>query len=159
VTRTRNHRDDIHPSLHRASGVQSVQKIRVRVVAVSPIEPASRVTSNRRPRRRHRASRMSGSWEHIAMTDADDDDARDVLIGVLAIQGSFREHAALVRKAHPRARAVEVRKGCHLRDVRGLIIPGGSRRRWRTSREGSGCSNRCERSRRAGGACGGRARG
>ena len=68
---------------------------------------------------------MSGSWEHVAMTDADDDDARDVVIGVLAIQGSFREHAALVRKAHPRARAVEVRKGCHLRGARGLIIPGG----------------------------------
>ena len=57
------------------------------------------------------------------MTDADDDDARDVLIGVLAIQGSFREHAALVRKAHPRARAVEERKGCHPVSYTHLTLP------------------------------------
>ena len=35
----------------------------------------------------------------------------EIKIGVLAIQGSFREHAALVKRAHPNATAVEVRKG------------------------------------------------
>jgi len=68
--------------------------------------------------------------------DDDDDDEVDmatndkgcddeIIIGVLALQGSYREHAALVKKCHPRARAVEVRKASHLGKCRGLIIPGG----------------------------------
>jgi len=72
---------------------------------------------------------MSGSWEDVAkdlvtMTTTDEKNEH-ILIGVLAIQGSYREHEALVRKCDPRARAVEVRKGAHLRGCRGLIIPGG----------------------------------
>lgn len=75
-----------------------------------------------------RRARMSGSWEHVDVDDSNDMsvDARDeIVIGVLAIQGSYREHEALVRKCHPNARAVEVRKGSHLKNCRGLIIPGG----------------------------------
>ena len=49
----------------------------------------------------------------------------EIKIGVLAIQGSFREHAALVKRAHPNATAVEVRKGSQLSGCRGLIVPGG----------------------------------
>ena len=45
---------------------------------------------------------MSGSWEHVEMEEIN---------GVLAIQGSFREHAALVKRAHLNATMVEVRKG------------------------------------------------
>ena len=60
---------------------------------------------------------MSGSWEHVEM--------EEIKIGVLAIQGSFREHAALVKRAHPNATAVEVRKGSQLSGCRGLIVPGG----------------------------------
>ncbi len=44
-------------------------------------------------------------------------------IGVLAIQGDFREHAAMLRRlgAHP----VEVRKADELDNLDGLVIPGG----------------------------------
>jgi 5'-phosphate synthase pdxT subunit len=44
-------------------------------------------------------------------------------IGVLAVQGNFREHAAMVRRLG--ARAVEVRKPEQLEGLDGLIIPGG----------------------------------
>ena len=44
-------------------------------------------------------------------------------VGVLAIQGDFREHAAVLRRlgAHP----VEVRKPDELANLDGLVIPGG----------------------------------
>jgi pyridoxal 5'-phosphate synthase pdxT subunit len=44
-------------------------------------------------------------------------------IGILAVQGDFREHAAMLRRlgAHP----VEVRKPEQLEDLDGLVIPGG----------------------------------
>ena len=44
-------------------------------------------------------------------------------VGVLALQGNFREHAAVLRRlgAHP----VEVRKAEQLEGLDGLIIPGG----------------------------------
>jgi 5'-phosphate synthase pdxT subunit len=44
-------------------------------------------------------------------------------IGILAVQGNVREHAAVLRRlgAHP----VEVRKPDQLRDLDGLVIPGG----------------------------------
>jgi pyridoxal 5'-phosphate synthase pdxT subunit len=44
-------------------------------------------------------------------------------IGVLAVQGNFREHAAMLRRldAHP----VEVRKPEQLQGLDGLVIPGG----------------------------------
>jgi pyridoxal 5'-phosphate synthase pdxT subunit len=46
-----------------------------------------------------------------------------VKIGILAVQGDFREHAAMVRRLG--AEPVEVRKPEQLDDVDGLIIPGG----------------------------------
>jgi 5'-phosphate synthase pdxT subunit len=44
-------------------------------------------------------------------------------IGVLAVQGNFREHAAMLRRLG--ARAVEVRKPEQLDGLDGLVIPGG----------------------------------
>lgn len=44
-------------------------------------------------------------------------------IGVLALQGDFAEHAAMLRQIH--AEPVEVRKPEHLNGLRGLIMPGG----------------------------------
>jgi pyridoxal 5'-phosphate synthase pdxT subunit len=44
-------------------------------------------------------------------------------IGVLAVQGNVREHAAMLRRAG--AEAVEVRKPEQLEELDGLIIPGG----------------------------------
>jgi len=44
-------------------------------------------------------------------------------IGVLAVQGNFREHAAMLRRLH--AEAVEVRVPAELDGLDGLVIPGG----------------------------------
>ncbi len=44
-------------------------------------------------------------------------------IGVLAVQGNFREHAAMLRRL--RADVVEVRKAEQLDGLDGLVIPGG----------------------------------
>jgi pyridoxal 5'-phosphate synthase pdxT subunit len=44
-------------------------------------------------------------------------------IGVLAVQGNFREHASMLRELG--AEVVEVRKPEQLDDVDGLVIPGG----------------------------------
>ena len=44
-------------------------------------------------------------------------------IGVLAVQGNFREHAAMLRRLG--ADPVEVRLPEHLRELDGLVIPGG----------------------------------
>jgi pyridoxal 5'-phosphate synthase pdxT subunit len=44
-------------------------------------------------------------------------------IGVLAVQGNFREHAAMLRRLG--AEAVEVRKPEQLAGLDGLVIPGG----------------------------------
>ena len=44
-------------------------------------------------------------------------------IGVLAVQGSFREHAAMLERLG--ARVVEVRKPGQLEGLHGLVIPGG----------------------------------
>jgi 5'-phosphate synthase pdxT subunit len=46
-----------------------------------------------------------------------------VRVGVLAVQGNFREHAAALRRLG--AEAVEVRLPEQLADIDGLIIPGG----------------------------------
>ena len=48
---------------------------------------------------------------------------RPVLIGVLALQGAFREHAAALRKLG--AEVVEVRRPDELEGLDGLVIPGG----------------------------------
>ena len=44
-------------------------------------------------------------------------------IGVLAVQGNFREHAAMLRRLG--ADVVEVRKPEQLEGLDGLVIPGG----------------------------------
>jgi 5'-phosphate synthase pdxT subunit len=44
-------------------------------------------------------------------------------VGVLAVQGNFREHAAMLRRLE--ADAVEVRKPEQLVDLDGLVVPGG----------------------------------
>jgi 5'-phosphate synthase pdxT subunit len=44
-------------------------------------------------------------------------------IGVLAVQGNFREHASMLRRLG--AEPVEVRKPEQLQDLDGLVIPGG----------------------------------
>jgi len=44
-------------------------------------------------------------------------------VGVLAVQGNFREHAAMLRRLG--VDVVEVRKPGELRDLDGLIVPGG----------------------------------
>src|SRR5215204_1362874 len=46
-----------------------------------------------------------------------------VTIGVLAVQGNFREHAAMLRRLG--AEVVEVRKSEQLEGLDGLVIPGG----------------------------------
>jgi 5'-phosphate synthase pdxT subunit len=46
-----------------------------------------------------------------------------VKIGILAVQGDFREHAAMLRQVG--AEAVEVRKPEQLEELDGLVIPGG----------------------------------
>jgi 5'-phosphate synthase pdxT subunit len=45
------------------------------------------------------------------------------LIGILALQGDVREHAALLERAG--ARAVPVRRPAELAEVDGLVLPGG----------------------------------
>lgn len=47
-----------------------------------------------------------------------------IRIGVLALQGSFREHMALLSQL-PGVQVVEVRSKDELASVAGLIIPGG----------------------------------
>ena len=44
-------------------------------------------------------------------------------IGVLAVQGNFREHAAMLRRLG--AEPVEVRKPEQLEGLDGLVVPGG----------------------------------
>lgn len=46
-------------------------------------------------------------------------------IGVLAVQGDFAEHAAMLRRADPDVLVREVRTPADLRELDGLIIPGG----------------------------------
>jgi 5'-phosphate synthase pdxT subunit len=48
---------------------------------------------------------------------------RPLRIGVLAVQGNFREHAEMLRRLG--AEPVEVRKPEQLEDLDGLIVPGG----------------------------------
>jgi 5'-phosphate synthase pdxT subunit len=48
-----------------------------------------------------------------------------VTIGVLAVQGDFSEHAAMLRRADPDVSVREVRMPRDLRDLDGLIVPGG----------------------------------
>lgn len=54
-----------------------------------------------------------------------EEQSQQVRIGVLALQGSFREHVASLNQL-PGVEAVEVRTTDELRRVDGLIIPGGN---------------------------------
>lgn len=47
-----------------------------------------------------------------------------MVIGVLALQGSFREHMRMLESL-PGVKVIEVRKKEHLDAVAGLVIPGG----------------------------------
>jgi len=51
------------------------------------------------------------------------DEVRPVRIGVLALQGAFAEHVAILRRLG--ADAVEVRTPAHMEELHGLILPGG----------------------------------
>jgi 5'-phosphate synthase pdxT subunit len=46
-------------------------------------------------------------------------------VGILAVQGDFAEHAAMLRRADPDVVIREVRTPRDLRDLDGLIVPGG----------------------------------
>ena len=46
-------------------------------------------------------------------------------IGVLALQGAFREHVNMLRSSKERVDVREVRVVSELKDLDGLIIPGG----------------------------------
>jgi 5'-phosphate synthase pdxT subunit len=52
-------------------------------------------------------------------------DAASLVIGVLAVQGDFAEHAAMLRRADPAVVVREVRTPKDLRGLDGLIVPGG----------------------------------
>jgi 5'-phosphate synthase pdxT subunit len=52
-------------------------------------------------------------------------DSRLATIGVLAVQGDFAEHAAMLRRADPDVVVREVRTPADLRELDGLIVPGG----------------------------------
>jgi 5'-phosphate synthase pdxT subunit len=56
-------------------------------------------------------------------TDATPPRIEAMTIGVLAVQGNFREHAAMLRRLG--AKVVEVRKPEQLEELDGLVIPGG----------------------------------
>ncbi len=51
--------------------------------------------------------------------------SRSLLIGVLAVQGDFAEHAAMLRGADPSVEVREVRTPKDLLGLDGLIVPGG----------------------------------
>ncbi len=51
------------------------------------------------------------------------DNSQVLRIGVLALQGSFREHISLLKR-FPGVQPIEVRTVEELRTVAGLIIPG-----------------------------------
>lgn len=74
-----------------------------------------------------------------AETDGQATDARRVRVGVLALQGSFREHMATLRRL-PKVEAVEVRTKEQLSSVDALIIPGGSKRRTNMAKRAASCA-------------------
>jgi 5'-phosphate synthase pdxT subunit len=51
--------------------------------------------------------------------------SRPLTIGVLAVQGDFAEHAAMLRRADPAVSVREVRTPRDLEGLDGLIVPGG----------------------------------
>jgi 5'-phosphate synthase pdxT subunit len=63
------------------------------------------------------SSTRGGSWRRARAYN------RSVKIGVLAVQGNFREHAAMLRELG--ADVVEVRKPEQLDGLDGLVVPGG----------------------------------
>ena len=60
------------------------------------------------------------------LADGDKASKTHIRIGVLALQGAFREHMAHFTKL-PGVTAIEVKKKVDLEDLDGLVIPGGMR--------------------------------
>jgi len=52
-----------------------------------------------------------------------DKNLKDIIIGVLALQGAFREHVEAIKKL--KVKAIEIRNTGQLKGIDGLIIPGG----------------------------------
>ena len=72
--------------------------------------------------------RQHRSWhitESIGTTAMAQKDANQVVVGVLALQGSFAEHASSLRRSGEGVQAVEVRVAAQLEHCDGLVIPGG----------------------------------
>lgn len=67
---------------------------------------------------------MPDDSSHSTPSDAQQQQQQPLRIGVLALQGSFREHMALLAQI-PGVVVVEVRTAEELASVAGLIIPGG----------------------------------
>jgi 5'-phosphate synthase pdxT subunit len=59
------------------------------------------------------------------MTNPQPPTPESVIIGVLAVQGDFAEHAAMLRRADPSVNVREVRTPKDLEGLDGLIVPGG----------------------------------
>ena len=59
----------------------------------------------------------------VRMVKADNSGQSVLTIGVLALQGAFAEHTAILRQLH--VDVVEVRTAAQLDGLDGIIIPGG----------------------------------
>lgn len=73
-----------------------------------------------------KAAAMDPRQQTPLSTNAPDDVAAEIRVGVLALQGDFHAHAVRLRSAGPSVREVcEVRRPRDLEGLRGLVIPGG----------------------------------
>src|SRR5206468_9188055 len=77
----------------------------------------------RRPRLPLRRARPLGRTARRLSADTISGVEKPLSIGVLAVQGNFREHAAVLRRLG--AEPVDVRLPEHLDGLDGLILPGG----------------------------------
>src|SRR5205814_413409 len=102
----------------RERAVALAAPLRARRVAGAPRAPRPRGAGRARRRQRvHRGVTASG----VALASISR--MEPLRIGVLAVQGNFREHAAMLRRLG--AEPVEVRLPEQLRGLDGLIVPGG----------------------------------
>ena len=46
-------------------------------------------------------------------------------IGILALQGAFREHEEMLYKINPEIKCIEIRQKNDLEKIDGIILPGG----------------------------------
>jgi hypothetical protein len=91
-------------------------------LSVSPAFPTAALIKSRR-RGKHKQPHNNTEQSTRAQTNMSTAATKKVRIGVLALQGSFAEHCAHVRRAG--GEAIEVRKAEQLAGCSGLIIPGG----------------------------------